>query len=102
LYRGQTVDAYKQPELAPLYRADAEDEGDKVALLDGTNQPTEEISLWDARGKDIVPLSLASSDFSGDGGDGNDGLNVNTADGDAEDPGPSGGAGVGHSSATGR
>jgi hypothetical protein len=87
----QTVDAYKQPELAPLFHSDVEDEGDKVVLLDRTNQPTaEEISLWDARGKDIVPLSFDRLE------DGDDTLSVN------HDPatGPSGPGG--HSTPTGR
>ena len=102
------MDAYRQPELAPLYRADIEDEGDKVVLLDGSNQP-DEISLWDARGKDIVPLDLHGDDCEADGlsvnSSSSGSSSHNNADGADEGapPGRARGAGVGlHSSATGR
>ena len=81
------VDAYRQPELAPLYRADREDEGDKVVIRD--NLEGEEISLWDARGKDIVPLSLHTADRRYEEGEDDDFVNGAGTSGE-EDQGWSG------------
>lgn len=57
------INAYKQPELKPLFHADREDDDDTVKLQGpGTNADDDDFDLWDARGRDVVPLSLHDSE----------------------------------------